>query len=84
MRALLFTLKDYLDVAMDLSLGYAVTVCLFVGPAFVVLGWCLGQRFALCFGLYGTIVYGISAWVVAYVLADGKSNYMEGALIVGV
>jgi len=70
--------NDQIDDSLDLSLGFAITLCLFVGPLLVILFWCLGDGFTLQFDLYGTVAYLLSVSLMAYVVADGKSNWLEG------
>ena len=56
-------------------------IALLVTPFLVVLGWIMGQPMTLHFETFETVVFFLSVLVVSYVIADGKSNYLEGAMV---
>jgi Ca2+:H+ antiporter len=47
----------------------------------VILGWVTGQPMTLHFETFETVVFFLSVLVVTYVILDGKSNYLEGAMV---
>ncbi|KAI9775447.1 MAG: hypothetical protein M1835_005819, partial [Candelina submexicana] len=66
---------------MDLALGIAVGT-LFVTPIIVLLGWCMNKDMSLYFNLFETITLFVSAFIVNFLVLDGRSNYLEGALLI--
>jgi Ca2+:H+ antiporter len=52
-----------------------------VTPFLVILGWVTGQPMTLHFETFETVVFFLSVLVVTYVILDGKSNYLEGAMV---
>lgn len=82
-RALRLITRDKVDEALDLNIGLAVTIALFVFPNLVLLSWILQSNLSLRFDLFGTVAYGISALVASYVTQDGKTNYIEGIFLLG-
>lgn len=78
-RALRFALQGNIDDSLDLTLGFAVTLCLFLGPLLVILSWCMGVALTLRFNSFDTITYGLSAWIMTYTVTNGRSNWLEGA-----
>jgi Ca2+:H+ antiporter len=55
---------------------------LFVTPLVVILGWIIGRDMSLYFTLFETISLFVTAFVVNFLVLDGRSNYLEGALLI--
>ena len=62
-------------------MGSSIQIALLVTPFLVILGWTIGQPMTLHFETFETVVFFLSVLVVTYVIADGKSNYLEGAMV---
>jgi Ca2+:H+ antiporter len=58
-------------------------IALFVTPFLVILGWIMGLPMTLHFQGFETVVFFLSVLVVNYLIQDGKSNYLEGAMCLG-
>jgi Ca2+:H+ antiporter len=54
---------------------------LFITPFIVLLGWCMGKQMTLYFTLFETVSLFVSVFVVNFLVLDGRSNYLEGALL---
>lgn len=76
--------KGKMSLALGVAVGSSMQIALFVTPALVILGWLLGQPMSLSFEPFGAIVFYLSVIVVEGVISDGDSNYLEGAMLVGV
>ena len=48
----------------------------------VLLGWILDTEMSLYFSLFETVSLFASAFIVNYLMLDGRSNYLEGALLI--
>ncbi|KAG9233761.1 Sodium/calcium exchanger protein-domain-containing protein [Amylocarpus encephaloides] len=81
--AIVVALKDKMDLAMGVAIGSSMQIALLVTPALVILGWIIGQPMTLHFETFETVVFFLSVLVVTYVLQDGKSNFLEGAMLLG-
>lgn len=57
------------------------TPALFVTPFVVLLGWAMGKNMTLYFTLFETVCLFVSAFIVNFLVLDGRSNYLEGALL---
>ena len=73
--------KNKMDVAINIALGSSIQIALFVTPVIVLLGWAIGSNMSLYFSLFETISLFASAFIVNFLLIDGRSNYLEGALL---
>lgn len=56
-------------------------IALFVTPIVVLLGWILQRNMSLYFSLFETVSLFVSAFIVNFLVLDGRSNYLEGALL---
>ncbi|KAL1842661.1 hypothetical protein VTJ49DRAFT_4572 [Mycothermus thermophilus] len=81
--ACVVAIKDKMDLAMGVAIGSSIQIALLVTPALVMLGWAIGQPMSLHFETFETIAFGLSVLVVTYTVQDGKSNYLEGAMLLG-
>jgi len=81
--AVIVAYKGKMDLAINVAIGSSLQIALFVTPFLVVLGWIIGQPMTLHFQGFETVVLFISVLVVNYLIQDGKSNYLEGAMCIG-
>jgi Ca2+:H+ antiporter len=79
--AVVVALKDKMDLAMGVAIGSSMQIALLVTPFLVILGWGIDQPMTLHFETFETVVFFLSVLVVTYVIQDGKSNYLEGAMV---
>lgn len=79
--AVIVALKDKMDLAMGVAIGSSMQIALLVTPFLVILGWAIDQPMTLYFQTFETVVFFLSVLVVTYVIQDGKSNYLEGAMV---
>ena len=75
--------KKKMDLAICVALGSSLQVALLVTPVLVILGWFVDQPMSLCFAPFETIVFFLSVLVMTGLISDGDSNYLEGAMSVG-
>ena len=74
--------KNKMDLAIGVAVGSSIQIALFVTPVIVLLGWILAKDMTLYFSLFETIALFVSAFIVNFLVLDGRSNYLEGALLV--
>jgi Ca2+/Na+ antiporter len=73
--------KNKLDLSLGVSLGSSIQIALFVTPLVVILGWILDKEMSLYFNLFETVTIFVATFVVNFLVLDGRSNYLEGALL---
>lgn len=81
--AVVVAYKNKMDLAIGVAIGSSMQIALFVTPFLVILGWIIGQPMTLHFQGFETVVFFLSVLVVNYLIGDGKSNYLEGAMCLG-
>src|SRR5215212_7452801 len=76
--------KNDMDFSMGISLGSSIQVALLVTPILVFLGPLLGSPLRLIFTPLELGALGAAVVVTGFVALDGKSNWLEGAMLCGV
>ncbi|OJJ47747.1 hypothetical protein ASPZODRAFT_131310 [Penicilliopsis zonata CBS 506.65] len=75
--------KDKMDLAIGVAVGSSLQIALFVTPFLVILGWIIDVPMTLHFQIFETVAFFISGLVVTLLIQDGKSNYLEGVMCLG-
>jgi Ca2+:H+ antiporter len=73
-----------MDLAIGIAIGSSMQVALLLLPFVVILGWIIDQPMSLHFQPFETIVLFISTYLAYMVVQDGRSNYLEGAMLLGI
>jgi Ca2+:H+ antiporter len=73
--------KNKVDLALGVALGSSIQIAIFVTPIIVILGWILDKSMSLYFNLFETATLFVSTFIVNFLVLDGRSNYLEGALL---
>ncbi len=84
--AVLMALKNEMDATVQIAVGSAIQIALFVAPVLVFASMCMGhsQTLDLHFSLLETIAVVISVVVLSLVCQDGETHWMEGVMMLGV
>ncbi|KAI1752245.1 Sodium/calcium exchanger protein-domain-containing protein [Xylaria castorea] len=80
--AVTVAMKNKMDLAIGVAIGSSIQIALFVTPLVVILGWIIDQPMTLYFTLFETVSLFVSAFIINFLILDGRSNYLEGALLV--
>jgi len=81
--AVTVSVKDKLNLSLGVAVGSSIQIALFVIPFIVTLAWILGKPLPLLFDPYESIALFLSVLTVNYVVQDGKSNWLEGFILMG-
>lgn len=77
-------MKNKMDLAIGVAIGSSIQIALLITPLVVMLGWIMDRDMSLYFTLFETMCLFVSAFIVNFLVLDGRSNYMEGALLCAV
>ncbi|KAI0466626.1 Sodium/calcium exchanger protein-domain-containing protein [Xylaria cf. heliscus] len=80
--AVTVAMKNKMDLAIGVAIGSSIQIALFITPLVVILGWIINQPMTLYFTLFETVSLFVSAFIINFLILDGRSNYLEGALLV--
>lgn len=79
--AVTVAMKNKMDLAIGVAVGSSIQIALFTTPLVVILGWIMDREMTLYFTLFETVSLFVSAFIVNFLVLDGRSNYLEGALL---
>ena len=80
--AITVAMKNKMDLAIGVAIGSSIQIALFITPLVVIIGWIINQPMTLYFTLFETVSLFVSAFIINFLILDGRSNYLEGALLV--
>ncbi|KAF8674724.1 Sodium/calcium exchanger protein [Rhizoctonia solani] len=79
--AVTVSVKNKLDLAITVAVGSSIQIALFVLPFLILLGWMIGQPLTLFFDIFETVVVFVSVLIINYAISDGKTNWLEGLVL---
>lgn len=79
--AVTVSVKDKLTLSLGVAVGSSIQIALFVIPFIVTLAWILGKPLTLLFDPYESVTLFLAVLTVNYVVQDGKSNWLEGMIL---
>lgn len=82
--AILMALKDRMNLSVSVALESSKQIALFVAPFLVLLSGLIGQPMSLEFAPLEVAAVGVSVMAATLISLDGRSNWLEGAMLLGV
>ncbi|ORX58775.1 calcium/proton exchanger [Hesseltinella vesiculosa] len=79
--AVTFAMKNKMNLSVGIAVSSSLQIGLFVTPALVITGWAIGQPMTLFFDDFETVILFASVLIVNYLIQDGRSNWLEGILL---
>ncbi|KAJ3309811.1 hypothetical protein HDV04_005590 [Boothiomyces sp. JEL0838] len=73
--------RDKMDLAIGIAIGSSIQIAIFVTPLLVIIGWIIGVPLTLSFPIFDVAVIFVANLIVANLLNDGKSNWIEGLIL---
>lgn len=77
-------LKNQMDLSLSIALGSSLQIALFVAPVIVFLSLFMGHPMTLEFNTYEIVAMVAASIVAAFVALDGRSNWLEGSMLLAV
>ncbi len=81
--AVLFAVRNKVDVTLEIAIGSSVQVALFVAPVLVFISLLVGHPMDFVFSTFEIAAVGLSTLIVALICLDGRTNWLEGAQLIG-
>ncbi|HEY9641381.1 MAG TPA: calcium/proton exchanger, partial [Coleofasciculaceae cyanobacterium] len=79
--AVTVAMKNNMDLSVSVAMGSSLLVALLVAPLLVLVGQAIGQPMDLNFNLFEVIAVVIAVAVANLISLDGRSNWLEGTLL---
>jgi Ca2+:H+ antiporter len=74
-------MKNNMDLSVSVAMGSSLLVALLMAPALVIAGYFIHQPMNLSFNLFEAVAVAIATIVANLVSLDGRSNWLEGILL---
>ena len=84
--AVLVAMKNRMDLSIQIAIGSALQIALFVAPVLVFVSYLpiFPERLKLMFTMLEVVAVAVSVMIVGLVAYDGQSNWLEGLLLLAV
>ncbi|KIM39809.1 hypothetical protein M413DRAFT_19589 [Hebeloma cylindrosporum] len=76
------SVRDELTLSISVAVGSTIQTALFVIPFTVILAWITNKPLSLLMDPFQSMVLYIAVHTMGYVVADGKSNWLEGVILI--
>jgi len=73
--------QNKMDLSLGVAAGSSCQMALFVTPITVIVGWIFDKPMSLDFHPFQVTVLLLAVLIVANVLKDGQSNWLEGSML---
>jgi Ca2+:H+ antiporter len=77
-------MKNKMELSLAVSLGSSLQISLFVAPVLVFISLLFGERLLLVFNDFELIALFGATLIAAFIALDGESNWLEGAILLGI
>lgn len=81
LAAVIFAWKDKIQMAQSIAIGSSIQIALFVIPLLVLIAWIGDKPLSMLFDPYATILLFLTVLIVNFAIADNRSNYLEGFVL---
>jgi len=75
--AVMFALRNKLDVTLEIAIGSSTQIALFVAPALVFISLLIGHPMDFVFSTFEVAAVAMSTLLIALISLDGESNWLE-------
>lgn len=82
--AFIFAYRNEMDLCVGVTVGSAIQIATFVLPGSVLIGWAMDRSMTLFFRGFETVSLFFGVVVVSAILQGGTTNWLVGAILVGV
>jgi Ca2+:H+ antiporter len=82
--AMQVALKNKMELSLAISVGSSLQIALFVAPLLVFVSLLMGNPLTLVFNQFELIALMAAVFIAGSVSMDGESNWLEGAMLLGI
>ncbi|KAJ7723349.1 calcium/proton exchanger [Mycena olivaceomarginata] len=79
--AVTVAVKDKMNLSIGVAVGSSIQIGLFVIPFSVLVAWAMDKPMTLLFDPFEAACLALAVVTVNYCVADGKSNWLEGMIL---
>jgi len=78
LTAVVVAMKNKMDLAVNIAMGSALQIALFVAPVLVFAGFLTNHPLDLVFNLFEVVAVAVMLIIAIVITQDGESNWFEG------
>lgn len=75
--------KNNMELSLAVSIGSSLQIALFVAPVLVFISLLFGDTLLLVFNTFELSALMVTVVITAFIAQDGESNWLEGAMLLG-
>ncbi|MFZ4699059.1 MAG: calcium/proton exchanger [Candidatus Methylumidiphilus sp.] len=79
--AVLMSIKNKVDISLEIAVGSSMQIAMFVTPVLVLAGYALGKPMLLVYAPFEVVAIITAILLSLYVFQDGKTYWLEGVLL---
>ena len=81
--AVLFAMRNKMDITLEIAIGSSTQIALFVAPALVFISLAVGHPMDFIFSTFEVAAVGVATILMQFIAHDGRSNWLEGTQLLG-
>ncbi len=82
LSAVTVAIKGRMDLSVQIAIGSATQIIMFVAPALIIISLLMGNPISLIFNVFELVAIFFSILITNAVISDGESNWFEGAQLI--
>jgi Ca2+:H+ antiporter len=80
--AIIFSVKNKMELALGIAVGSAVQIALLVIPVMVLTAWVVDKPLTLDFHPFEAVSMLMTTLLVGFIIQNGESNWLQGVMLV--
>lgn len=81
--AVVFAIRNKMDITLEIAIGSSTQIALFVAPALVFVSLLVGHPMDFVFSTFEVAAVGLATLLMQFIAHDGRSNWLEGGQLLG-
>jgi Ca2+:H+ antiporter len=81
--AVIFAIRNKMDITLEIAIGSSTQIALFVAPALVFVSLLVGHPMDFVFSTFEVAAVGLATLLMQFIAHDGRSNWLEGGQLLG-
>lgn len=82
--AIICATKNKVNMSLEIAIGSSIQIALFVTPLLIISSYFLGMQMNFVFSNYQIIMSSIAIAMSFFVFQDGKTYWLEGAILIAI
>jgi Ca2+:H+ antiporter len=79
--AIMMAVRNKVDVSVEIAIGSSIQIALFVVPVLILISFILGNPIIYVYDAFELVAILISIALSLYIFQDGKTNWLEGLVL---